>query len=455
MKNLHKFFSAAALLFAAACLILASCTKEGPQGPAGPAGADGTDGKDASETCKQCHAKAVVDAIAVEFELSKHNWGEAAFEEAGNTTCGPCHEHKAYTYVCANNTSAAFTFDATTKKWVNNYVVPASQAIGDITCYTCHSSLHTTYGTADLALTTTAPVPMSMWGGTKTINLPADGGMSHLCAKCHQPRPMTATATYDPSGRLISYDSLKMYPQVMFYDTAAGVKNVNIRPSYRMHVHYGAVGAVVAGVGAIEFTGSRTYSNSPHTAAASCQDCHMASPMTGVAGGHAFNMRNGIHTALGSSTSWNFAGCNVEGCHNANPLNATSAKFKDTRTDIKTLLDTLAVKINACGGGQDILHRNSDPESNLWAGITTNNYDGYMDIYDASVNPEGYWRNPAGPNSEPNISKPKFPRLLNAQMGAIINFQFCLREYSLGIHNYPYVKALLTNSAEELAKYGF
>ena len=104
--------------------------------------------------------------------------------------------------------------------------------------------------------------------------------------------------------------------------------------------------------------------------------------------------------------------------------------------------------------GTDILHKETDPESNLWAGITTNNYDGYMDIYDASVNPDGYWRNP-GVNNPTNNAKPKFPKLLNVQMGAIINFQFCLREYSLGIHNTKYVKALLTNSTEQLTAAGF
>jgi hypothetical protein len=41
-------------------------------------------------------------------------------------------------------------------------------------------------------------------------------------------------------------------------------------------------------------------------------------------------------------------------------------------------------------------------------------------------------------------------QLTNAQMGAIINFQMCLRDYSLGIHNYPYTKALLKNSIQIL-----
>jgi hypothetical protein len=253
-------------------------------------------------------------------------------------------------------------------------------------------------------------------------------------------------------GRLLNYDSVKNFPTAIMWDSTAGATNKFLRPSYRMHVHYGAVSAVYAGVGAIEYPGSRAYGNSPHTAGASCQDCHMANPMYGMAGGHSFNVRNAKESALGSSTNWNFAGCNVEGCHAAAPLNKDSDKFKGTRAEVKTLLDALAAKINAAGGGTDILHKDAT-SANLWAGITTNNYDGYMDIYDAGTNPSGYWRNPAV-NSAVNNAKPKFPKLLMVQTGAIINFQFCLREYSLGIHNTVYVKALLTNTVEAMTAAG-
>jgi hypothetical protein len=218
-----------------------------------------------------------------------------------------------------------------------------------------------------------------------------------------------------------------------------------------MHVHYGAVGAVYAGQGGIEYPGSVAYTNSPHTTVAACNDCHMA-PMYGVAGGHAFNVRNSVETGLSSSTTWNFNGCNVTGCHAAAPLDANSAKWKTTRTEIKGLLDQLATKINACGGGHDILHADNST-SNLWQGVTTGNYDGYLDIYSASTNPSGYWRDPYGSGAT-NAAKPKFPTLLNVQTGALINFQFCLREYSLGIHNTQYVRALLTNSYEALVAAG-
>ena len=450
MKNFQKLFFAAGLMIVAACLTLSSCTKEGPQGATGPAGADGTNGKDANETCKQCHAKAVVDAIATQFEMSKHNWGTTAFEEAGNTSCTPCHAQKAFIYVCENNVSTVFTQDATTLKWTNPYMTNDANAIGAIGCFTCHTSLHTTYGMSDIALTSVAPVPMTMRGGAKTIDITQGGGKSNLCVKCHQPRPLTCGN--DPAGRLLNYDSLIIAPKVVMYDSAAGAKNKYLKPSYRMHIHYGAVGAVYAGMGAIEYPGTLAYTNSPHTTKATCQNCHMADPMTGIAGGHSFNVRNSKETPLGSGTTWNFNGCNVTDCHIDLPIDANSTKWKITRSEIKGLLDKLATKINACGGGHDILHKDAT-SANLWAGVATGNQDGYLDIYSAGTNDAGYWRDPYN-TSATNMAKPKFPKLLNVQTGAIINFQFCLREYSLGIHNTSYVRALLTNSFDALTANG-
>lgn len=443
MKKITRLFLAAGLFVAATGFILSSCTKEGPQGASGANGKDGKDGKDAAATCTQCHAKDIVDRVATEFQMAKHSFGTVAFEEAGNTGCAPCHTQKAYIYMCTNNVPATFTFNGS--KWVNNYVTVASDAIGAITCFTCHSSLHTTYGVADLAFTTTAPVDMTMWGGAKTIDLAQDSGRSNLCVKCHQPRPMVCNN--DPAGRLLNYDSLVISPNTLMYDSTTGAHNIYVKPSYRMHIHYGAIGAIYAGKGGVEFPGL-AYGNSKHTTVASCPECHMANPMTGVAGGHAFNVRNAIETPLGSGTTWNFNGCNVAGCHADDPLSATHAKFANTRANVKALLDQLATAINSIGGGHDILHADAT-SSNLWAGVSTGNYDGYLDIYDASSNPSGYWRNPYGSGAT-NASKPKFPSLTFAMTGALINFQLCLREYSLGIHNTTYSTALLTNSIAAL-----
>ena len=195
-------------------------------------------------------------------------------------TCGPCHVHKAFIYVVENNTPSTFTFNDTTGKWVNNYSANAADAIGEIGCFTCHSSLHTTYGMSDIALTTVAPVPMTMWGGsTKPLICLLMAVSSNLCAKCHQPRPLTATAAYDPATRLINYDSLKNQPALMFYDTTAGAKNIISGLPTGCTCIMAPSAPYMPEWAALNFP-DRTYDNSPHTAVASCQDCHMAQPMT-------------------------------------------------------------------------------------------------------------------------------------------------------------------------------
>jgi hypothetical protein len=442
MKNLIKLVSF--LTFTG--FILTSC--EGPMGLAGKDGTAGKDGKDANETCKECHNPTVVDAVAVQFELSKHSFGEAAFEEAGSTSCGPCHLSEAFKYVCSNNIPSTFTLNATTGKYSNDYATISSKAYGEIGCFTCHSSLHTTFAGTDFSpLTTTAAVSMTMWKGTKSINLTQDGGMSNLCVKCHQPRPLTTSSTLS-NGDVVDYASLTSDPTAVFYDNAVGNAAPNkVVPSYRTHVHYGTVGAVFAGQGGIQFTGSLAYENSTHTTAASCQDCHMAT-MSGKAGGHTF-------TAKG-----NFNSCNTTGCHSSAINSSSTTLFKTPRTEIQGLLNTLATKINTVGGGTDILHKESDAEANLWVGLTTSNYDGYLNIYDPSTNPAGAWKNPGSTSSWTTAQKatndalPTFPSLKNVVMGSMINFQMCLREYSLGIHNYKYSKALLQNSIEALTAAG-
>lgn len=457
MKNLIRLLT----LFSVAGLILTSC-----EGPMGPAGKDGLAGKDANETCKLCHNSAGVDSVMTQFELSKHAYGTTDFEESGSAGCAPCHTSEGFKYVAQNNVSVAFVADpANPGKYLNPYNASSSQDYGEMRCSMCHDKLHTTYTDADfLPLTTTAAVPMTMWGGAKTIDLQQNGGSSNLCAKCHQPRPFTNSNT---DKNVLDYNALVANPTAVFYDAAQSNSLNVLKPSYRTHTHYGTVAAIFAGVGGVEFgTG---YSNSAHSTVAACQDCHMA-PITGRAGGHTFFSKG------------NFNGCNVGGCHSSDPISSstTSAHWKQTRDEIKGLLDALAAKLNE--GGADILNRNPVSSenfllnidynfdgsledvlvgANLWAGLTTNNYDGYLNIYDPSSNPSGstynttMFQNPS-PASSWNAAQKTFNSTLplltltNAQMGAIINFQLCLREFSLGIHNHAYSKTLLTNSIAAL-----
>jgi hypothetical protein len=445
------YYQVITTLFLGGALFL-STSCEGPAGPAGKDGVNGADGlaglpgKDANETCKLCHNPTVVQAKATQYELSKHSFGETAMEEAGGSTgCTPCHESEGFKYVCANNVSTAFTL--VSGKYVNSYAATTSTGYGEFTCNTCHSSLHKTYDIADFyPLTNVAAVPMTMWGGTKTIDLTQDNGKSNLCVKCHQPRPLTTSSTLS-DGNIVDYASLASNPTAVYYDSAVGNAAPNkLVPSYRTHVHYGGVGAIVAGKGGVEFPGTLSYTSSAHATVASCEDCHMAD-MTNAAGGHSFKAKG------------NFNGCNVTGCHSTSPLDATSSKFKDTRTAVQTLLQTLGSKLKS--GGVEFLHQEPDATLNMWAGLTSKNYDGYINIYDPSTNPLGAFRNPAPAGSwtaaqkATNLALPKFTSLKNVQLGAMINFQLCLREFSLGIHNTNYSKALLQNSIDALTAAGF
>lgn len=428
------------------CVFLASsCVKEGPMGPEGAAGADGADGKDgkdANETCIICHAPGVVDKIAVEFQLSKHEYGLAAEEEAGNAGCAPCHAQEGFKYVVANNVKADFILGSN-GKYTNGYAATAGTAYGKLLCATCHSSIHKTYASSDLpALTTTAPVALTMWGGKKTVNLAADNGVSNLCVKCHQPRPQTNLQT----GNSQDYDAIAANPKVMAWDAENPTATTNIiRPSYRMHLHYGTVGTAYAGIGGVQFAGTLPYTSSAHTSVASCTDCHMGSGVVGAAGGHTFKAKGNLTT------------CNTAGCH-LSPIDATNTTYwLNPRKETKDLLEALAAKLVV--NGVEILNQSDDQEANLWYALTAKHYDGYLNVYDPTLNPGGVGSaNETGPFQNPapgstwtqaqkdtNKALPKLS-LTNAQYGAILNFQFCLREYSLGIHNFKYTKALLTNS---------
>lgn len=444
-----KNFSRLLLLAFAIMCIAPSCVKEGPMGLTGPAGADGKDGKDGkdvNETCKMCHAPAKVDLISVQYQFSKHEYGEAAFEETGNTGCTPCHAQEAFKYVVKNNIPATFTLNTTTNRYVNDYATIPSAAYGEIGCSTCHSAIHATYGSSDLpSLTTVAPVSMTMWAGKKTIDLKADGGKSNLCVKCHQPRPFVDALTTNVQD----YVAIAANPTGIMYDGTPESPNTTdkVRPSYRMHTHYGTAGAVYAGMGGVEFAGTLPYTNSAHTQAASCMDCHMGA-MVGRAGGHTFN-------AVGK-----FDGCNATGCHSTAITATNTTLWLNPRAEIKTLLNNLAAKLTI--NGVDILNRNGDSESNLWIGLTSNNYDGYLNVYDPVTNPSVQQYNassfkyvgtpPSSWSAEQKAYNATLPilTLTNAQFGALINFQMCLRDYSLGIHNFAYTKALLTNSIAKL-----
>jgi hypothetical protein len=366
-----KILSRIILFLIPAGLIISSC--EGPMG------------KSSQDTCMECHNRQVVDLKRAQFEFSQHFQGET-FEQGSRTACAPCHSSEGFLFVVENNTPAT------------DYVVDAATASlpGRIDCITCHNEIHTTFTFDDFELTTTEPVPMVMWGGTKTIDISNES--ANLCIKCHQPRPVTGTAG------VINYAALVSAP-----DAAYNMSTLN----YRAGVHYGTEGAMFAGEGGIEF-GTGYDREHPHNTAASCATCHMAEPEA-LSGDHSFIV--------------NFKGCNTTGCHTN--MSATNPGYTALVEDFAAQLEALADEINAIGGGNNLLQR--DP--------VDNEYHGYLDIFDRTANPTGYW-GAAG--------NPAFPALTNKQLGAILNFQLLNRDGSNGIHNPGYMMQLLDNTIEAL-----
>jgi hypothetical protein len=164
----------------------------------------------------------------------------------------------------------------------------------------------------------------------------------------------------------------------------------------RWSPHYGTQANIFAGTGkgAVEIPGSMPYVNSAHTSMVSsgCVSCHMSRPVGFSAGGHQMNIKYG-------NNAYNYNGCS--GCHTNNTtltasMNANRAEIKKLMNDLETLI--LDQKL---------------------------------------MNANGMFTVPLTMSAK--------------QAGAVLNYKLVYYDSSYGAHNYPYVKALLTNSIEALS----
>lgn len=458
----------------------------GPDGSQGPQGAQGQIGEDGvlgtigpqgpdttmSVNCLECHnhitstgitiEKAIINAKR-EIEFSKHSEGaELSMSEGGSTGCAPCHSHQGNHSVIDGNVQPLLTWAS--NKYSYTYNAEASQSSGlttmpnKISCFTCHKGA----ASDTMALYNVAPVPMTMYptyvGGTvttpaKVMNMTQKGGESNLCLKCHQPRPMQVSTTIGNASRYgasVDYADIAANPLDTWYDNTIGNASPNkLLPKYSQANHYGQVGAIVSGKGGVEFVGSLTYTNiSSHQSRVTCQDCHMATP-TGITGGHSMRV---MYVDESNAKHYNFKGCNVTYCHSGMSTNST--QWNSRRNSTLALLTTLSAKLSS--GGHEFMHKNTNPLTNLWALTTPLGWDGNFDIYNASSNPDAAFKDPSlAAGNVVNDALPVFPSLKNVQFGAMINFQFAVREYSLGVHNPNYTEALLQNSIDALIAAGF
>jgi len=341
MKNVRFLTMFVSVAVVVSLVFVTACTKEGPQGPPGE---DGIDGKDGNATCGVCHDNSeTVEAISGQWSNSVHGFGGHNFEN--RTTCAPCHTSQGFKEALALDSSATLA---------------AIENPNSINCYTCHM-IHDTYAVDDWSLRVTEPSPFWLTGET------VDLGKANLCIKCHQERTSYAIPDVNNPDGIYTVSSTRFGP------------------------HYGVQGTSISGIGFYEVgTG---YMNSAHSDIQdACINCHMASAVGSVTGGHTWHMEN-------EEEGFNFNGCTE--CHTAEEAETAMVELEAEITDLMTQLGT---KLVAAG------------------------------IY-----------NPSGTSGY--AVKGDYP---NRVAGAFWNFMCVMSDHSNGVHNPKYIKKVLENSIADL-----
>ena len=303
---------------------------------------------------------------------------------------------------------------------------------GTATCIQCHddsqvnfgktlqweASTHATGGNFERNGTDCAPCHVSqgflerMAAGSQTTAEAINNPNPPNCYTCHE-----IHSEYEPTDWAITYmDPVTLWHPAGKAEVDLGVgnlcanchqaripepfpvpggDNVTITSPY-WGAHHGPVANVIAGAGAYEVEGSLSYTPASFHATNienSCIDCHLATAYGVQAGGHQMGMTYAYH----GHDVVNTAGC--VGCH-TDP-DALETKIEETKEEIVGLLTQLGTSLVLQGVMDTTFHA--------------------------------------------------IPQEMTAdQAGGVFNFNMAREDKSYGIHNYNYVKALLTNSIESL-----
>ncbi|MDT8340708.1 MAG: hypothetical protein RQ751_04280 [Longimicrobiales bacterium] len=178
--------------------------------------------------------------------------------------------------------------------------------------------------------------------------------------------------------------------------------------SSRYGIHHGPQAQIASGMGAFEFDGTATIvaAPSPHGDPATndklCATCHMAQAFGEQAGGHTFNMTYGLH----GEESENVAGCQT--CHSS--ITGFDGLGDTPGTVLAQLIELEQLLVNA----------------GIKVAMST----------DYTIHGLNVFAVPG-----------EYPANLAA---AFANWQMFAEDRSLGLHNPPYVKAVLTNTIEAI-----
>ncbi|MGM0565605.1 MAG: hypothetical protein ACQESX_02495 [Bacteroidota bacterium] len=162
---------------------------------------------------------------------------------------------------------------------------------------------------------------------------------------------------------------------------------------FRWGPHHGTQANMISGQGGFEIPGDMSYGpeHTHYTMEGGCNTCHMAEANADLAGGHTMAM---AYEQYGSSVP------HTEGCQECH-TDIESFDFAGTQTDVRALLDELRTVL---------MERNMLDDSD-------------------HIIPDTYSANEAG---------------------SVYNYLFVLEDYSDGVHNHRYAKALLNNTLDWL-----
>jgi hypothetical protein len=231
-------------------------------------------------------------------------------------------------------------------------------------CFTCHEP----HSNGDFRVRITAPVALE--DGTVY-----DRANSNTCATCHHSRRDVNEYVVD-----------------------------GVELSSHWGPHHSNQADMLIGANAYEYTGF-DYSGSWHETGVTrgCPSCHMSASVHESVGGHSWNMKN---EDLGLE---NITGCNVDGCHSANPVASVDREtvndfdgdgvVEGVQTEIHNLLDSLGVLL-------------------VQAGLIDNEHHPVEDLVIGTAD----------------------------SAGALYNFLFVEEDRSVGVHNTAYAVALLQSS---------
>jgi len=212
----------------------------------------------------------------------------------------------------------------------------------------------------------------------------------NTCARCHQARSYAeiTTDTYTPSKASATSTFSRFGP------------------------HYGVHANVYAMKGLYEIPGPETIPNfNPHaTLAGGCVTCHMgSSPTNPAVGGHSFKM-TAAQFVNAAKDGYVVPSC--IGCHGDVPKYSAAAIQNDVKAKIAEIRTLLVAK------------QMIDTSQAITA-------DGYQPLGEYFIGGKEYTK-------------------IQAQI--VLNYFYIMKDRSLGVHNPNYVKAIITNTLEELKK---